>query len=86
MLFLRAGFSLNWNKMGKEGEQEKTFHGRPMGISHVAPVRHWWRDIPLRLQCSQTTCGGWGSGGWWGVAGFAEQESGLGIEGALVGT
>lgn len=62
------GFPLTGNKKEKkEGEQEKTSHGRPMGISHVVPVRCWWRDIPLHPQCSRATCGGGAGGGWQGL-------------------
>lgn len=53
------GFPLTKHEMGKERGEQKTLQGRPTGISHVAPSRCRWCDIPLCPQRSPSHSG-WG--------------------------
>lgn len=47
------GFSWLRTKRGKKEGDQNTLQGRSMGISHLAPPRRQWCDIPLCPQCSQ---------------------------------
>lgn len=68
------GFPLTKHEMGKERGEQKTLQGRPTGISHVAPSRCRWCDIPLCPQRSPTIRDGASAGL------FAVLESCLGIQ------